>query len=104
MRTRNPIGLLAVTAATFFATTWFCQAGEVTYLETFETNIVTDQMNTAVSNGVLRAWATLPRHNPTNALPSLRSLDLPQTRPRAIKEGRDLELRADILGLSWSQR
>lgn len=97
MRTRYPISLLAVTAAIFLVTTWFCRAGEVIYLETFETNLVSDQISTAVSNGVLRAWATLPGHNPANALRSLRSLNLPQTRPRAIKEGRDLELRVDIL-------
>jgi len=112
MKNRNPISLVAATAATFLATAWLGRAGEVSYLETFETRMVSDELGTAVSNGVLRAWVTLPRHNPTNALRSLRSLNLPYTRPRAIKQGRDMELRADILrvtgegayaALGWSE-
>lgn len=91
---------------------WLCPAGEVTYLETFETNIVSKMLFTAVSNGVLRAWVTLPPHNPTNASLSLRSINLPGSRLGAIKQGRNLELRADILrvagegayaALGWSE-
>ena len=103
-------GRISAILLTGILATWLCPAGEFTYLETFDTRIVSDQLSTAVSNGVLRAWGGFVRHNPSNALPSLRSLGLPQNRP--IKAGRDMELRADILrvtgeggyaALGWSE-
>ena len=37
MKNRKPIRLVAATAATLLATAWLCRAGEVSYLETFDT-------------------------------------------------------------------
>jgi predicted esterase len=113
MKNRNPISLVAVTAATLLATAWLCQAGEVSYLETFDaypypwvaTNVhatypdwLNGDLSTAPSNGVLRAWSDFPSYNPTNTFANLKSLVLVEG--GKIEADRDLEVRADLLRLS----
>jgi len=111
----NPFNRVAVTATTVLATAWLCPAGEVSYLETFDvypypcvaTNLHASypdwpngDLSTALSNGVLRAWATFPPHNPTNPIASVRSLVFGGPGGGEIRSGQSLELHADVLRVS----
>ncbi len=110
VKTRKAIALATATAATLLTDALPCGAGEVSYLETFSTYpyamVLTNHhavypdwpngdLNTAPSDGVLRAWAMFPPYNPTNPILSLKSLEM--NRDGEIMPGRDLEIRADVL-------
>jgi len=88
-KTRSLIRSIPVAAAILLPTAWLCRAGELSYLETFDaypypcvaTNLHASyadwpncDLGTALSNGVPRAWATFPPHDPTNPIASIRSL------------------------------
>jgi predicted esterase len=101
---------LAAAGATLFAPALLCRAGEVSYLETFSTYpyamVLTNHhaeypdwpngdLNTARSNGVLRAWAMFQPYKLANPILNLKSLEM--NRDGEIMPGRDLEIRADVL-------
>jgi hypothetical protein len=115
MRDENPIRAVVVGVAMLLASAWFCRAGEVNYLETFDAypyplvstnqhaiNLEwpNDDLSTAPSNGLLRAWAAFPPHNPTNPVASVKSLVLTGPCRGEIRAGQPLELRADVLRVS----
>jgi predicted esterase len=115
MKNRNPISLVAASAAAFLAIAWLGVAGEVSYLETFDTypypwaatnlhasypDWPNGDLGTALSNGVLRTWAIFRPYSPTNPIGSIRSLVFGGPGGGELRSGQSLELRADVLRLS----
>jgi hypothetical protein len=115
MKTRSLIRSIPVAAAILLPTVWLCRAGEVSYLETFDTYpypwVATNlhasypdwpngDLSTALSNGVLRTWWNFSPHNPTNPIASVRSLVLSAPGTGETRFDQFLELRADVLRLS----
>jgi predicted esterase len=112
VKTRRLSELVAVTAAALLAPAWLCPAGEVDWLETFDTYpypwVVTnlhagyaDWLNgdliTSLDRGVLLGWRTFPPYDPGKLTNSLKSLVL--SPHGEIQKDELLELRADVLRL-----